>query len=111
MVMIYEYVCTECKKFFDVFKPVAEFDSPEFCSCGLKAKRLISGGSGFIGAKVEDAVFDPAFGKVIRNSQHRRDEAKARGWIEVGTENPDKINSAMDKTREENRINRWEREE
>lgn len=49
--------------------------------------------------------YNPAFGKVIKSTSHRNEEAKQRGWIEIGNENPDKIASNLEKDRK----NDWER--
>ncbi len=105
--MIYEYECT-CGKRWDVWKPASEFDTSEPCECGRPGRRLITGGSGFMGAKVEDAMYDHAFGQVIKSSQQRREIAKARGMIEVGTESPETIHREMERTNREIRERRYD---
>lgn len=106
--MIYEYECDACRKRWDVWKPVAEFNTLETCECGGPGRRRITGGAGFIGAKVEDAAWHPALGQVVRNTSHARALAKERGMIEVGNESPDKIDREMTATREAIRERRYD---
>lgn len=40
---IYEYVCTDCKKKFEMFRPLSQAEADALCSaCGGKAKRILS---------------------------------------------------------------------
>jgi len=81
--MIYPYQCS-CGKEFEVVKSLDDIDRVEPCpKCLAEAKRVIAGGY-FYGEKVEDAVWDPAFGCVVKDSNHRKRLAKERGWEEVG---------------------------
>lgn len=105
--MIYEYECP-CGKKFERWLPVAMFDDPQHCECGQLGRRLITGGSGFMGEKVEDAQFNPGLGCVTRSAKHRKEIAKRKGLEEVGTESPDKIHSKSDRDREEIRQRRWD---
>lgn len=108
----YVYRCPEdhCHAQFDVVKAMADIDNIEVCpACGAFASsacRQLTR-THFYGAKVEDAVFDPAFGKVIRDSKHRQAEAKARGYIELGNEPVEKVHQYFDKKREETAAQRW----
>jgi len=64
-------------------------------------QRLVVGGSLFMNEKVEDAEFNPGLGCITRNKKHRAEIAKSRGLEEIGNENPDKIEKALTKEREE----------
>ena len=45
----YAYKCERCTKEFDVVKPMKDYASSEKCpDCHVIAKRIISGGAGFI---------------------------------------------------------------
>lgn len=107
--MIYEYVCEKCNRQWDVYKPVSRMQEDESCeACGSAGRRLITGGSGFMGEKVEHASFDPAFGCVVKGSSHRRSLAKERGMIEIGNESPDSIAKTLDAQREAKRLASYE---
>ncbi len=106
--MIYEYKCS-CGEAFDVYKPVAEFDSPEMCkACGQVAERQITGGAGFMGAKVEYAEYNPGLGCVTKSAEHRRLVAKAKGLEEIGNETPSNIQSSYDALRAEKHKRSWD---
>ncbi len=103
--MTYSYGCKDCRKEFDVIKSVRNIDDIECCpGCGSdKTERYISRTSFYGAGGWDSAEYNPAFGKVIRNPQHRAAEAKARGWEEIGNEDPDKIHKA-DEAREDKMI-------
>ena len=61
----------------------------------------------FNGSKNEFPAWNPAFGEVMKNKYHRREEAKERGWVEVGTEKLPTIEREMAKTKEHNWKERW----
>ena len=109
MVMLYEYVCHACSHSWDVYKPAAEFDSPEACVvCGTPGTRQITGGSGFMGAKVEYAEYNPGLGCVTKSAEHRRQIAKARGLEEIGNESPDRVQSELNRDKEKARQRSWD---
>lgn len=98
--MNYCYEC-ECGEEFEVVKSVRYIDTPEHCpACDKVATRVMSSSVFFIGAKVEDAEYNPAFGQVVKNKKHRDELAKARGWIEVGNDDVNKTSEAYAKERE-----------
>ena len=109
----YVYRCPEdhCHEVYDVVKPMSEIDELAICPrCGAFASsacRQVTKAY-FYGAKVEDAAYDPAFGQVIRSSRHRKDEAKARGWIEVGNEKPEVVEKHFERQWAETREQRWQ---
>ena len=63
-----------------------------------------------IGAKVENAEYNPAFGQVVKNKNHRNELAKQRGLIEIGNEKPSTLHKHAENTKLENAKRRWEKE-
>lgn len=107
----YEYLCRACAAPFDVVCPISEIDAAVVCThCAAtndRGARQLPSRTQVYGASVEDAVYDPVFGKVIKDKKHRQAEAKSRGWIEVGNETPESLHKMHDKAREETRQERW----
>ncbi len=107
----YAYACRGCRDEFDHLCTIADIDVPVPCpSCAAtndRNDRLLSARTQVYGTAVEDAVYDPVFNQVIKSSKHRRDEAKARGWVEIGNEKPETIHKIHDRQREETRAQRW----
>jgi len=100
---VYEYHCQRCENVFDVVKPLAHLNDPEFCSCGSdKTKRQISRTHFYGAGDWDKAEYNPAFGKIIKNSKHRAEEAKARGWLEVGNEDFNRTVASQDKKLNDN---------
>ncbi len=106
----YAYLCQACSADFDVVCPISEIDNRVECPrCAVangKAQRQLTRTS-FYGAKVEDASYDPGLGMVVKSDKHRRDEAKARGLIEIGNEKPEVVHKYFDDKRAEIRKDRW----
>ena len=107
--MRYPYRCPDCNAEFDVIKSVADIDLVEKCSkCGTEAVRYIAQ-THFYGASDWDkAEYNPAFGQVVRNGNHRKELAKRRGMEEIGNESVDNIHKRYDAQREQKRKDRWE---
>jgi hypothetical protein len=108
--MRYPYRCP-CGNEFDVIKRLADIDKAESCPiCGIEcdSSHRIIARSYFYGTEVEDEMFDPAFGMIIKSKKHRRSIAKQRGWEEVGNENPDKIYEKNERDRQEKHKRSWE---
>lgn len=112
--MIYEYTCSndKCQHMFDVQKTVAEVSRPEPCpQCGTAdARRIynpwyVHGSAG----DWDKAEYNPAFGQVVRNRQHRAELAKRRGMEEIGNESVDKVHKHFDQTREDKRKQGWDK--
>jgi putative FmdB family regulatory protein len=107
----YPYRCHACGTHWESCKSVSDIDRVETCpacqeKCGRDDRYI--GRTHFYGASDWDkAEFNPAFGKVVRNSKHRAQLAKERGYIEVGNENPDKIHDKFEKDRHEKRERSW----
>ena len=109
--MIYEYSCTKCKHVFDVIKRVADLDVNEFClKCESPAERQFTAHIHIMGAGVEHAEYNPAFGQVVKNKTHRKELAKRKGMIEIGNEKPETIHKHFDQGREEKRAKSWEKD-
>lgn len=62
----------------------------------------------FIGTKVEDREFNPGLGIVTKSARHRKDEARARGLVEIGTEAPKKMHAKEIRDRAERNKRRWD---
>lgn len=107
--MIYEYECEKCDKNFDVVKPMSESSRLEYCpDCGNEGNRVFSCNVQFLGTKIEDAEYNPGLGIVTKSKRHRDEIAKRKGLIEIGNEDPAKIDKAFEKQREEKRRKSWE---
>lgn len=89
--MIYVYHCEGCGKSYEIAKPVAQYDEPEYCSVsGTTMVRAITPVRLHLyGTQVQEKKWQPAVGKAMTDSEMRQ-YAKSRDWIEVGNENLDK---------------------
>ena len=107
---LYEYLCHQCEAPFDVARPISAIYDPAVCpkceATNGKAQRQLTR-THFYGAAVEDASYDPGLGMVVKSSKHRKDEAKARGLIEIGNEKPEVVHKYFDDKRTEIREQRW----
>lgn len=89
--MIYEYHCEKCNKSVDIAKPVKDYDKDEFCECGYLMQRHFAPQKIHLyNTKVQESYFSHALGKVVKGDNDLRQQAKQRGWIEVGNEKPEK---------------------
>lgn len=85
-----------------------EYNTPETCiRCGAKTEKMYTKFL-FSGSKPQHAEWNPAFGKVIKNKDHRKEEAKKRDWVEVGNEPLASLEKNLTKTKEDNYKNSWE---
>lgn len=104
--MIYQYDCPQCSFTTDIIKGVSLYNSEERCpSCQEVMFKVIC--SPTFHCDKSWPEFNPAFGKVIKNKYHRDQEAKKRGWIEIGNENPEKMSKTFAQVREEKRLKNW----
>lgn len=109
--MTYEYLCERCDRRFDVVKSVKEIDRSERCdSCEGIAKRQFSFRVHILGASVQHAEYNPAFGCVVKDKYHRAELAKRRGLVEIGNDfsSPDKIHKTYEAEREAKKEARYE---
>jgi putative FmdB family regulatory protein len=106
----YDWFCAKCDVEFETIQSIKEYDGTTVCEdCGTPTKeRIFSPNVTFIGASVENAEFNHGLGIVTKNSKHRRDEARARGLEEVGTERVEKIHSKFEQDRAEKRKRNWD---
>ncbi len=51
--------------------------------------------------------FNHALGQWTKSAKHARQIAKAKGWEEIGNEDPEKIHKKDDQTRKDNYDRRW----
>lgn len=74
--MLYAYDCAGCGHAFDVAKPVSRMDDLEQCPrCQtVGERRFLPSRIHLAKTQVRHAEFNPAFGKVIKNERHLRDE-------------------------------------
>lgn len=106
----YDFACAKCDEPFEIIQSIKEYDGKANCpSCGIESReRIFSANAFFIGSKVEDKEFNPGLGIITKNAKHRRDEARARGLEEVGTEAPEKIHKASENLRAEKLKRSWD---
>lgn len=108
---LYESFCEKCNKQYDYFMDIKEYVAtrPLKCpDCKKVGYRIFCGQVTFIGEKVESAEYSPALGMIVKNKKHREEICKAKGLIEVGNENPDKIHDKLEKERAEKREKAYE---
>lgn len=108
--LIYPYECCSCSAQFDVIKSLSEIDRREACpKCSsLETFRYIAR-THFYGASDWDkAEWNPAFGQIVRNAQHRRQLAKAHGLEEIGNEPVEKIHAHFEAEKKRQLEKTWE---
>jgi putative FmdB family regulatory protein len=109
---IYDYRCKECKEAFEVLKSIREADNIEQCPyCNSecdKTHRMILSGKEFYGEKPEEPFYSIALGKWVKGIKDNRRQAAARGLIEIGNENVNKILDRSDREREQRSNSRWD---
>lgn len=117
----FDFYCSKCDaNFADIqpmgaMKPTPLAEIPkierkaECPTCGNVSKdRVYSKNVYFIGASVENAEYNPAFGQVVKNSRHRKELAKEKGLIEIGNEKPENIHKKFDQDRAEKLKKSWD---
>lgn len=107
----YDYKCKECSADFAIVKSMAEIDNIEHCpSCKIacdKSHRIIKTAKEFYGEKPDEPFFSQALGKWVKGNTDMRRQAKARGLIEIGNENVDKMYESAERSREKTANDRW----
>ncbi len=106
----YDYFCEKCDLEAEVIESIKEYTGHWTCtSCGNPGRRIYKYCKfNFIGAKVEDAEFNPGLGQITKSKRHREELAKRMGAVEVGSEKPEKIHKHFDKAREEKSKKSWD---
>jgi len=102
---IYPYECS-CGENFETWLKISELDAIEIHSptCDnilSKSNRKIGLGQTFINEAVEDAEYCEALGQVVKNRNHRRQIAKQKGLIEIGTEPAENIHKHFSEARKQ----------
>ena len=110
--MNYPYRC-ECGHEFTVYKHHKYIDRVEICpqckyNC-TKENRYLGRGSFYGADGWDNAEWNPAFGKVIRNKKHRAEEAKRMGLEEVGNADMAKYGKDLEAEQERKRDQRWDK--
>lgn len=106
--MVYEYNCTTCDISVEVTKPMEDHRRIEIChSCGGQMVSIVTGGRGFSYKKNEWPEYNPAFGRVVKNSSERKNLAREKGLIEVGSEDIIKLGDKMDKDKKDKADKEW----
>jgi len=85
--VIYEYFCDGCGKKYDVVKPVSQYNTQELCPLSgvTMTKAVVPARIHLYNTSVSEKKFNPALGRAVTDTEARQ-EAKARGWEEVGNE-------------------------
>jgi len=106
----YDWHCQKCDANFETIESIKNYTGRGECpTCkNLSVDRIFSHQVYFIGASVEDATYNPAFGQVVKNSRQAREIAKEKGLIEIGTEKPETIHKHFDSQREEKLKKSWD---
>lgn len=105
----YVYQCTKCAKRTEIVKSMHDSGREEICSeCSITLSRVYTTFQ-ILGAKVEDAEFNPGLGCVTKSAKHRAEIAKQKDLIEVGNETPDTLYKETVVKREQEREKEWER--
>lgn len=115
--MIYAYDCAGCGHAFDVVKPASRMEDPEQCpQCQTLGERRFLPERIFLSkTQVRHAEYNPAFGKVIKNEAHLKNElakhADTTGsrMVEVGNDygGGKKMIDTHRKRKEAEREERW----
>lgn len=108
----YEFICQKCDKVFETVESIKEYDGDGECPIckNVSRERILSANIQFIGTKVESAEYNPAFGQVVKNKNHRNELAKERGLIEIGNEKPETVHKITERNRIDNAKRRWEKD-
>lgn len=106
----YEFFCKKCKKDFETVESIVEYDGDGKCpKCAkVSRERIFSANIQFLGTAVQNAEYNPAFGQVVKNKQHRDELAKRHGLIEVGNEKTQTMHKLADETKAYNRKKSWD---
>lgn len=83
--MVYEFLCKPCNAIDEIELTIDQRDDEVACpECSVIMKRMLSKPN-VITKGPQHPYFHPAFGKVLTDKEAQQ-EAKSRGWVEVGNE-------------------------
>lgn len=103
--MIYPYTCTSCAKNFEIVKPLSRIDDTEICTdCGKAAIRVLAKSASFsrsAAADWDNAHYNPALGKTVRNNSEANKIAKSMGMTAMGDEPLEKVHKKFDTERQQ----------
>lgn len=107
----YEFNCPKCEEKFETFESIHSYDGDGECpKCGnVSRERILSANIHFIGTAVQSPEYNPAFGQVVKNKNHRAELAKRNGLVEIGNEKPEKLHKAAEETRADNHKRSWDK--
>lgn len=108
--MLYPYHCNKCGQDHDVVKSMHDSGRIEACPvCEVVMDRVYTVPY-LSGTKVQDAEYNPAFGKVVKSKYERDELAKRRGMVEVGNDygSSEKLQKKFERDREEKREAAWD---
>jgi putative FmdB family regulatory protein len=107
----YDWTCEKCDKGFETIESIKEYSGKAECpTCGNPTTERNYSRCLFynVGASVENAEYNPAFGQIVKNSKHRKELAKAHGLVEIGNEPTEKIHKKFESDRSEKRKKAWD---
>jgi hypothetical protein len=119
---IYKFFCDKCDDDFESVQSIGgsgrktlkelKAQPKRMAKCptceNVSTKLVFSHQIYFVGASVESAEYNPAFGQVVKNSRHRKDLAKEKGMIEIGNEKPESLHKKFEKDRAEKLKKSWD---
>lgn len=103
----YVYKCVACGTKQEIVKTMHNATREEICGCGIVLDRVYTSFQ-IMGAKVQDAEFNPGLGCVVRNARHRKELADRKGLIEVGNESADTLHRETVVKRAKEREKEWD---
>ena len=106
----YDYKCKGCEDQFEVTKRISDADVIETCPhcqalCDKDCRVIYS--HEFYGEKPDEPFYSAALGKMVKGKNDLKRQAKARGWIEVGSEDANKTHDTNDRDREKRQEARY----
>lgn len=106
----YKMHCQKCDDNFEHVESIKTFEGQAQCpACKtISNEQVYTGAVHFLGASVESAEYNPALGQIVKNSKHRKELAKQKGLIEIGTEKPETIHKHFDKARADKLKKSWD---
>lgn len=106
----YKFLCQKCDVNFETVESIKTYDGDGECpTCQTTSReRIFSHKVHFIGTSVQSPEYNPAFGQVVKNKQHRDELAKRNGLIEVGNEKPETIHKHAEQTRADKLKKSWD---
>lgn len=106
----YDYNCEKCDTPFEITESIKTYDGRGQCpTCGnVSVERIFSHKVYFVGSAVQHAEYNPAFGQVVKNKQHRDELARRKGLVEIGNEKTESIHKHYEQAREERLKKSWD---